>query len=70
MADAAVIGAGAAGMTAAAEAAKRGLEVVVIERNERPGRKLMITGKGRCNLTNACGRDDFSRPCLRTENSL
>lgn len=59
MADAAVIGAGAAGMTAAAEAAKRGLEVVVIERNERPGRKLMITGKGRCNLTNACGRDEF-----------
>jgi predicted Rossmann fold flavoprotein len=57
--DVAVIGAGAAGMTAAGFAAKRGLDVVLIERNERPGRKLMITGKGRCNLTNDCSLDEF-----------
>lgn len=48
-----VIGAGPAGMMAAGQVAKRGLEVTLIERNPRPGRKLMITGKGRCNITNA-----------------
>lgn len=46
-------------MVAAGFAAKRGLKVVLIERNERPGRKLMITGKGRCNLTNDCTLDEF-----------
>ncbi len=49
-----VIGGGAAGLTAAGFAAKRGLDVTVLERNSRPARKLMITGKGRCNVTNAC----------------
>ena len=49
-----VIGAGPAGMTAAAVAAKQGAEVTLLEKNPKPGRKLMITGKGRCNLTNAC----------------
>ena len=48
-----VIGAGPAGMAAAAEAAKRGLSVTVLEKNAYPGRKLNITGKGRCNVTNA-----------------
>lgn len=57
--DAVVIGAGAAGMVAAGFAAKRGLNVTLIERNERPGRKIMITGKGRCNLTNDCTIDEF-----------
>ena len=56
-ADVIVIGAGAAGMLAAGKAAKRGLRVMLLERNERPGRKVMITGKGRCNVTNACGRE-------------
>ncbi|MBR0113435.1 MAG: NAD(P)/FAD-dependent oxidoreductase [Clostridia bacterium] len=51
-ADVIVIGAGAAGMLAAGTAAERGKKVILIERNEKPGRKLMITGKGRCNLTN------------------
>lgn len=55
MNDVAVIGAGASGMIAAGFAAGRGLDTVIIEQNDRPGRKLMITGKGRCNLTNACG---------------
>ena len=48
-----VIGAGPAGMMSAVQAARDGASVTIIERNERPGRKLMITGKGRCNLTNA-----------------
>ncbi|MBR3975630.1 MAG: NAD(P)/FAD-dependent oxidoreductase [Clostridia bacterium] len=49
-----IIGGGAAGLMAAGTAAKRGLNVTVLERNERPARKVMITGKGRCNVTNAC----------------
>ena len=49
-----IIGAGAAGMYAAAAAAGNGHEVHVYEKNEKPGKKLFITGKGRCNLTNAC----------------
>lgn len=49
-----VIGGGASGLTAAGFAARRGNDVTVLERNERPARKLMITGKGRCNVTNAC----------------
>ena len=49
-----VIGGGAAGMMAAGTAAERGLNVKLIEKNNRLGRKIMITGKGRCNLTNAC----------------
>lgn len=49
-----VIGAGAAGMMAAATAANRGLDVTLIEKNHRVGRKILITGKGRCNITNNC----------------
>ena len=50
----AVVGGGAAGMMAAALAAERGLRVAVFEKNEYTGKKLGITGKGRCNLTNCC----------------
>lgn len=49
-----IIGGGAAGLIASATAAKRGEDVTVIEKNARPARKIMITGKGRCNVTNAC----------------
>ncbi|MBQ6380381.1 MAG: NAD(P)/FAD-dependent oxidoreductase [Clostridia bacterium] len=49
-----VIGGGAAGLMAAGTAIKNGATVTVIEKNEKPGRKLMITGKGRCNVTNNC----------------
>ena len=49
-----VIGAGAAGLMAAGTAANEGVETIILERNERPARKLMITGKGRCNVTNNC----------------
>ena len=49
-----IIGAGPAGMTAAYSASQNGIDVVLIEKNERVGRKLLITGKGRCNITNNC----------------
>ncbi len=49
-----VIGGGAAGLLAAGTAAMYGTDVTVIERNSRPARKVMITGKGRCNVTNDC----------------
>ncbi len=55
----AVIGGGAAGMMAGIHAANFGVPVAVFERNERCGRKLRITGKGRCNVTNHCTRDVF-----------
>lgn len=56
-----VIGAGAAGLMAAITAARRGASVVVLERMAAPGRKLMITGKGRCNITNTCPVPEFLR---------
>ena len=49
-----VVGGGAAGMMAAITAAERGAHVVLLERNPKVGRKLYITGKGRCNVTNHC----------------
>ncbi|MBQ8503786.1 MAG: NAD(P)/FAD-dependent oxidoreductase [Clostridia bacterium] len=49
-----VIGAGAAGLMASGVAAENGNDVLLIERNDRVGRKVMITGKGRCNVTNNC----------------
>lgn len=49
-----VIGGGASGLMAAAESAKLGNDVTIIEKMPRPGRKIMISGKGRCNVTNAC----------------
>ena len=54
-----VIGAGAAGMMAAATAAERGLDVVLLEKQHRVGRKILITGKGRCNITNACDIEEM-----------
>ncbi len=54
-----VVGGGAAGCMAAISAAENGAEVTLVERNEKLGKKLYITGKGRCNLTNACDREAF-----------
>lgn len=54
-----VAGAGPAGMMAAGTAARSGAHVTVLDRNKRPGRKLLITGKGRCNVTNNCDTRDF-----------
>ena len=55
----AVIGAGAAGLMAAGTAAQQGACVLLFERNEKVGRKLAITGKGRCNVTNNCDMQEF-----------
>lgn len=54
-----VIGGGPAGMLAALAAAKKGGKVILLEKNEKLGKKLYITGKGRCNITNACDTEDL-----------
>ena len=54
-----VIGAGAAGLICAGGLAEKGHEVVLIEKNDKVGKKLFITGKGRCNLTNSCDAREF-----------
>lgn len=54
-----VIGGGAAGMMAAIQSARCGNDVCIIEKNEKLGKKIFITGKGRCNLTNACDISDL-----------
>ncbi len=55
-----VAGGGAAGMMAAITAARAGADVLLLEPNDKVGRKLYITGKGRCNVTNNCGRDELT----------
>ena len=55
----AVVGGGAAGMMAAIAAAERGARVTLLEPNERLGKKLNITGKGRCNVTNNCSMEEL-----------
>jgi len=57
--DVLVVGGGAAGMMAALTAAQQGAQVTLLERNEKVGRKIYITGKGRCNLTNDCQVREF-----------
>ena len=59
--DVCVIGGGPAGMFAAITAAQNGCSVLLLERNDRLGKKLLITGKGRCNVTNNCGADEVLR---------
>ena len=59
MADVIIIGGGAAGLMAGITAARQGAFVVVLERMKEPGKKMMITGKGRCNITNACPMEEF-----------
>ena len=54
-----IIGGGAAGMMAAISASKEGKKVLLLEKNEKLGKKLFITGKGRCNITSACDPDEF-----------
>ncbi|MDD3985902.1 MAG: NAD(P)/FAD-dependent oxidoreductase [Methanobacterium sp.] len=57
--DLAVIGAGPAGMMAAITATSHGLNTILIERNSSPGRKLLLTGNGRCNITNNASLNEF-----------
>ena len=66
----AVIGGGAAGQMAAIRAAQNGHRVTLLEKNEKLGKKLYITGKGRCNVTNACGRDGFFANVIRNPRFL
>ena len=61
MFDGVVIGGGPAGMFAAIHAARNGARVLLLERNDRLGKKLLITGKGRCNVTNDCTADEVLR---------
>ncbi|MBQ7856603.1 MAG: NAD(P)/FAD-dependent oxidoreductase [Alistipes sp.] len=58
--DVVVVGAGAAGLMAAGTAARNGAKVLLLEKMEKPARKVRITGKGRCNLTNARGEEEFA----------
>ena len=68
--DVAVIGGGAAGMMAALTAGERDLSVVILEPNKFLGRKLRITGKGRCNITNNCEIRDFIKNVPRNPKFL
>ena len=54
-----VVGGGAAGMMAAIQSARKGNQVLLLEKNERLGKKLFITGKGRCNVTNGCDVEEL-----------
>ena len=57
--DVIVVGAGPAGLLAAGSASKEGSRVLILEKMRQEGRKLLITGKGRCNITNAAKRKEF-----------
>ena len=60
--DLVIVGGGAAGLMAAGAACARGASVTVLEHNPKgPGQKLLITGKGRCNVTNDCDPREFLR---------
>lgn len=70
MAEVIVIGGGAAGMMAAVAAAEAGHRVTILERNEKLGKKVFITGKGRCNLTNACDTEGLFRNVIHNPKFL
>ena len=70
MRKAVVVGGGAGGMLAALFAAREGARVTLLERNEKLGKKVYITGKGRCNLTNDCTLDEFLREVPRNPRFL
>lgn len=61
MSDVLVVGGGAAGMMAAVMCARNGHRVTIFEQNEKLGKKIYITGKGRCNLTNACDEEELRK---------
>ncbi|MBQ9251118.1 MAG: NAD(P)/FAD-dependent oxidoreductase [Clostridia bacterium] len=65
-----IIGAGAAGLMAAIHASRAGAEVTLLEHNEKAGKKIYITGKGRCNVTNDCTLDEFLREVPRNPRFL
>ena len=61
MAKVLIVGAGAAGLMAAGAAARLGHRVTVLEHTDKPGQKILVTGKGRCNVTNDCSAEEFLR---------
>ena len=65
-----VLGGGAGGMMAAVFAAKAGARVAILERNEKLGKKMFISGKGRCNLTNAAKGQEFLDNIVRNPRFL
>ena len=65
-----IIGAGAAGLMAAIHAGRAGAEVTLLEHNEKAGKKIYITGKGRCNVTNDCTQEEFLREVPRNHRFL
>ena len=65
-----VIGGGAAGMFSAVQLAKRGFDVTLLEKNEKLGKKIFITGKGRCNFTNDCDEETFFNSVKRNPRFL
>ena len=65
--DVIVIGGGPAGMFAAITAAQAGAKVLLLEKNDRLGKKLLITGKGRCNVTNDCSAPERPIPLQRPD---
>ena len=65
-----VIGGGAAGLMAAIAAAREGAQVTLLEKNEKLGKKIYITGKGRCNVTNACSQEAFRSKVVKNPRFL
>ena len=65
-----IVGGGAAGMFASVFAAMQGMEVHLFEQNEKLGKKLFITGKGRCNFTNACTTEELFEAFLTNSRFL
>ena len=65
-----IVGAGAAGLMASVFAGRAGAEVILLDHNEKAGKKLYITGKGRCNCTNDCTPEDFMREVPRNARFL
>ena len=61
MAKVLIVGAGAAGLMAAGAAVRQGHQVTVLEHMDKPGQKILVTGKGRCNVTNDCPAEEFLR---------
>lgn len=68
--NAVIIGGGAAGLLCAGTAARRGLSLLVVEGRERPARKILVTGKGRCNLTNNCPPEEVQKNVCRNPKFL